>query len=111
MIGLSVVNSTSKSASLRPCGCSLAGWSFIRSTTLITRIFDLGDVLPQQLDRGQRLQRGHVAAAGHHHVRLAAAVVAGPLPDADAGRAVLDRLVHVEPLRCSGCLPATITLT
>src|SRR6266436_1340619 len=42
MTGLSFVKSTSKSRSLRPCGCSLAGWSFIRSTTLITRIFTSG---------------------------------------------------------------------
>ena len=59
----------------------------------------LREVLAKQLDRGQRLQRGHVAAAGHDHVGLAALVVAGPVPDADAGGAVLDRLVHGQPLR------------
>ena len=99
MIGLSVVKSASKSLSLKPCGCSLCGWSFIRSTTLITRTFSSGKCLPQQLDGGQGLQRRHVAAARHHHVRLAALIVARPLPDADAGGAVLDGGVHVEPLR------------
>ena len=63
MIGLSVVKSASKSWSLRPCGCSLCGWSFIRSTTLITRIFKFGKMLAQQLDRGQRFQRRHVAGS------------------------------------------------
>ena len=43
MIGLSVVKSTSKSLSLRPWGCSLRGWSFIKSTTLITRTFHSGN--------------------------------------------------------------------
>ena len=57
------------------------------------------EMLPQQLDRGQRLQRRHVAAARHDHVRFAALVVARPLPDADTGGAVLDGGVHVEPLR------------
>jgi hypothetical protein len=42
MMGLSFVKSTSKSASLRPCGCSLGGCSFIRSTTLMTRTFTSG---------------------------------------------------------------------
>ena len=60
---------------------------------------DLGQMPAHELDRGQRLQGRHVAAAGHHHVGLAAAVVAGPLPDAEAGLAVLGRLVHREPLR------------
>ena len=56
-------------------------------------------MLSQQIDRGQRLERRHVAGAGHHHVGLAAAIVARPFPDADARGAVLDRRVHVEPLR------------
>ena len=45
MIGLSFVKRLSKSWSLKPCGCSLAGWSFIRSTTLITRTFSSGRCL------------------------------------------------------------------
>ena len=61
--------------------------------------FQIRQVLAQQVDRGQRLQRGHVAAAGHDHIGLAALVVAGPFPDADAGRAMLDGLIHVQPLR------------
>ena len=99
MIGLSVVNSASKSRSDRPCGCSLGGCSVIRSTTLTTRTLSSGQMLAQQLDGGQRLQGRHVAAAGHHHVGLAAAVVARPFPDAEPGLAVLDRLVHRQPLR------------
>ena len=50
-------------------------------------------------DGGERLQRGHVAAAGHDHVGRNALVVAGPLPDADALGAVLDGGVHRQPLR------------
>ena len=42
-------------------------------------------VLAEQIDGGQRLQRRHVAAARHDHIGLAAAVVAGPLPDAEPG--------------------------
>ncbi len=55
-------------------------------------------VLPEEIDGGERLQRRDIAAAGHHHVGLAASVVAGPLPDPEPGRAVLDRLVHRQPL-------------
>ena len=39
MIGLSLVNKLSKSRSDNPCGCSLAGTSLNRSTTLMKRIF------------------------------------------------------------------------
>ena len=56
-------------------------------------------MLADQVDRRQRLQRRHVAAAGHHDVGLAALVVGGPFPNAEAGSAMLDGLVHREPLR------------
>src|SRR5262245_48247390 len=45
MMGLSLVKRVSKSWSLSPCGCSLAGCSFIRSTTLRTRTFSSGRCL------------------------------------------------------------------
>ena len=99
MIGLSVVKSVSKSLSLRPCGCSLWRLERHQIDDVDDANLQLRDVPAKQIDGGQRLQRRHVAAAGHHHVGLAALVVAGPLPDADAGRAVLDRLIHGQPLR------------
>src|SRR6516162_2977494 len=52
---------------------------------------------PDQVHSSKRLQGGHVAAAGHHHIRLTASVIAGPFPDADAGGAVFDRLIHRQP--------------
>ena len=63
----------------------------------MTRIFNSGQMLAKQIHGRQRLQRGHIAAARHHHIGLAALVVAGPFPDADAGRAMFDRLVHRQP--------------
>ena len=74
----------------------------------MTRTFSSGTCCAQQIDGGQRLQRRHVAAAGHHHVGLAALVVARPLPDADAGGAVLDRPPPCVSHCGAGCLPATI---
>ena len=59
----------------------------------------IGQMLAKDRNRGQDLQRRRVAAAGHHHVRLGVLVVAGPLPDADAFRAMHDRRVHRQPLR------------
>ncbi len=56
-------------------------------------------MLAQEVHRRERFERGHIAATGHHHVRLAALVVAGPFPDADAGGAMFDRLVHRQPHR------------
>ena len=41
----------------------------------------LGQLLAQDRDGGQRLERRHVARARHHDVRLAALVVRRPLPD------------------------------
>ena len=76
----------------------------------MTRTFSSGEVLAQQIDRGQALQGGHVTAAGHDHVRLAALVVAGPVPDADAGGAVLDRLRPWSTTAARPAYGATITL-
>ena len=59
----------------------------------------LGQVLADQVDRGQRLEGRDVAGAGDDDVGLAALVVAGPVPDPDPARAVEDRLVHREPVR------------
>ena len=52
----------------------------------------------QQVHRRQRFQRRHITAASHDHIRLAAAIIACPLPDADPGGAVLYGLVHIKPL-------------
>ena len=61
--------------------------------------FQIGQMLAQNGNGGQNLQRGRVAAAGHHHVRLGVLVVAGPLPDANSFRAMHDCGVHGQPLR------------
>ena len=99
MIGLSLVKRASKSWS-RQAVRVLAGRLQLHQVDDVDDAhLQLRQVLAEQLHGRQRLQRGHVAAAGHHHVGLAALVVAGPLPDADAGGAVLDRLVHRQPLR------------
>ena len=76
-----------------------AGWSFIRSTTLTTRIFRSGRCCAQNGNCGQNLQRGRVAAAGHDHIRFGVLVIAGPLPDANSFGAMHDRRVHGQPLR------------
>ena len=100
MIGLSVGEQRVELAVGQPVRVlALRAASVIRSTTLTTRMLQVGEVLPQQVDRRQRLERRHVAGAGHHHVGLAALVVARPLPDADARGAVADGRVHVEPLQ------------
>ena len=60
---------------------------------------DIRDVLAQQVDGSQRFQRRDVAAAGHDDVGFAAFVVARPIPDADSGRAMLDRRIHIQILQ------------
>src|ERR1700757_2657681 len=55
-------------------------------------------VTTEQVDGSQSLQCRHVSAASHDNVRLLATVAAGPLPDSKPGSAVLDRLVHRQPL-------------
>ena len=67
----SCVKSASNSASGRPCGCSVSGWSRIGSTTFTTRTLQVRECR-RRIARRERLQSRHVAAAGHHDVRLAA---------------------------------------
>jgi hypothetical protein len=59
----------------------------------------LRELLAHQIDGGESFDCGHVAAAGHDYIRLATLVVTGPRPDADAGGAMFDGRVHIEPLR------------
>ena len=60
--------------------------------------FEIGNMLTQQRDGGQRLQRRHVTGAGHYDIGIAV-VVARPVPDAEARSAVANGLVHGEPDR------------
>ena len=93
MIGRSVVNSASNSRSRQA----------VRMLVLVLEAHEVDDVdepdpqvgqlLAEEVDRGERLERRDVAAAGDDDVRLAV-VVAGPVPDPEAARAVEDRLVH-----------------
>ena len=59
----------------------------------------VGQVLAQQCGGRQGLHRRHVAAARHDHVGFGTLVVAGPVPDADALRAVRDRRLHIQILQ------------
>ena len=61
--------------------------------------FQIRQMLVHNGNGGERLQRGHVAAAGHDHVGRNALVVAGPRPDTNAFGAVFDCGVHHQPLR------------
>ena len=58
----------------------------------------VGNVTAQQIDRSERFQGRNIAGASHHDVGFAAAVIAGPFPDADPGVAMLDCGIDVEPL-------------
>mgnify|MGYP003335490321 CR=1 FL=1 len=57
-----------------------------------------GDGLLQEVDGGHGFEGRNVAGAGHHDVGFAPLVVAGPRPDADTFRAVVNCLIHVHVL-------------
>src|SRR4029450_85094 len=59
----------------------------------------VGRVSAEEVDRSQSLERWNVSAANHHNIGLLATVIAGPVPDSQPGSAVLDRLIHRQPLR------------
>src|SRR5262245_14343390 len=59
---------------------------------------EVGSILTEKVDGSQSLKRRHVTATNHDDVRVPATIVAGPLPDAQPCGAVLDRLVHRQPL-------------
>ena len=99
MTGLSVVKSESKSFSFSPCGCSVHRLQLHQIDDVDHADFQLGQMFTQDRNGGQRLQRRHVAGAGHDHVRLGVAVAAGPFPDADALGAMHGGLFHRQPMR------------
>lgn len=64
---------------------------------------------PVEVHRGQGFKRRHVPAADHDHVGFTALIIAGPFLDPEPGSAVLDRLVHGQPLlNFTNCLPAQV---
>ena len=54
-------------------------------------------VFAQQRDGRERLERRHIACAGHHDVGLTR-VIAGPLPDAGSCGAMATSRIDVQPL-------------
>src|SRR5438552_1294505 len=60
--------------------------------------FQVRTMLAEQANRRQGLERRYVAGAAHHDVGFLSVVVAGPLPDSDAGRAMPNRLVNCQVL-------------
>src|SRR5215467_14366235 len=55
---------------------------------------EVRSILTEEVDGSQNLKRRHVATTNHHDVRIAATIVASPLPDAQPCSTVLDRFVH-----------------
>src|SRR5215469_12112620 len=55
--------------------------------------------LPQHCRCSQGLLRGDISGGSHHQVGLACLVVTGPVPDADAFRAVRDGFIHIQILQ------------
>ena len=94
MTGLSTVNSESNSRSRQPMRMFGAGLQLEQIDHIDEADLDVGELLAQQHGCGQSFQRRDVAGRGHDHVGLAALVVAGPIPNADAFGAVRDGRVH-----------------
>ena len=93
MIGLSVVNRLSNSRSVDPCGCSDAGCSLNRSTTLTKRSFRSGARSRRMAAAASASMVATSPQRRQHDIGLLARVRAGPRPDAEALGAVDDRLV------------------
>src|SRR6185436_20630029 len=60
---------------------------------------EVGEMLTEQVNGGQGLQRGNIAGAGHHYVRFGTLIIARPGPDTESNGTVLDGGLHVEPLQ------------
>src|SRR5581483_2606410 len=61
--------------------------------------FQVREVAAEVVNGGKRFEGGDVAATGHHDIGFHAAIGAGPLPDTDAGGAMLDGRIHIEVLQ------------
>ena len=60
--------------------------------------FELRTMVSQHFDGGECFECRNISGASHDDVGFVAVVVAGPWPDAQAGRAMFDGRIHVEPL-------------
>src|SRR6185369_7620541 len=61
--------------------------------------FEIWEMLTEQVNGGEGLQRGNIAGAGHHHVRFSTLIIARPGPDTKSNGTVLDGGIHIEPLQ------------
>lgn len=59
----------------------------------------VGQMFPQDADSGQDFDGGNISGAGNDDIRFASLIIAGPSPDTNAGRAVFDRSIHIQPLQ------------
>src|SRR6185503_19611376 len=50
--------------------------------------FEVGEMLTEQVNGGQSLQRRNIAGAGHHYVRFGTLIIAGPGPDTESNGTV-----------------------
>jgi len=71
---------------------------------------DVREILPQEVNRRERFERGDISCAGHHRVRLRALVIARPV---QMPMPTLQCLIAAPcpSTAVQGCLPATITFT
>src|SRR5262249_36725029 len=76
-----------------------AGLQFEQIDDVNETDLDVREFLAEQDGGGQRLLRGYIASGSHDEVRLATLVVARPIPDTDALRAVGDRGLHIQVLK------------
>src|SRR6516165_11388571 len=97
MIGLSVVNSASKSWSGMPCGCSLGDCNRIRFTTLITRTFTSG---AWRCSKSTAASVSKVGTSPAQAITTSGSTPRSLLAHSQMPRpSVLYRRVHVEPLQ------------
>ena len=110
MMGLSVVKRVSNSISDNPCGCSLGGWSFIKFTTLITRIFRSG-MYWRSKSTAARVSR--VGTSPAHAITTSGPTPLSLLAHSHIPMPAVQCFIAASIVRyCnSGCLPATMTLT
>jgi len=60
--------------------------------------FDVREMVAEKINGGESFERRDVSSAGQNDIWLSTLIGAGPIPDADTGRAMLDGSVHVEIL-------------
>ena len=111
MIGLSVVKDRIEIPVVQTVRMFAGGLKLHQIDDIHNADFQVRQILAKDGDGGKDFQRGHITAAGHHHIRLRRPGRCWPIPRCRCLQCNARTAASIDSHCGAGCLPATTTFT